>query len=325
MKFDKIISLEKCWHGLEQIVPEIKFDNSGLDWTVEKRQLFIPCGDDHCPVDGWQAVVRADNHLVLNIPKTTYSIIQNSRVWEIIENALVGVNHKVAVTGSLQNCRKVFISVSIDGKQDYVVNGDKFQNFLTFTTSHDGSIALECYDTSIRVVCQNTLNASRANKAGNVNLKVYHTKGNEFKIKDMEKTLEDLFVKREEFYNSLEYLANKPMTVEQANKILTGFLGSEELSTRVENQVEEIVGLFRNGKGNQGKSAYDLLNGVTEYFTHNASDNKVKLLTSNEFGSAGEKKVEFYDLLLSDKELDALAKRGEKLLAQATTVEAVTV
>ena len=318
LKNDRIVSLEKCWHGLEEIVEQIEFANSGLDWQVEKRPLFIDCGNDKCRVDGWEAVVRKDKDLVLQIPKQSYAIIQNSRVWETLENALTGIGHKVQVTGSLGDCRKVFISISLDENQDYLVNKDKFRNFLTFVTSHDGTMAFEAYDTAIRVVCSNTLNASRSAK-GNLNLKVYHTQNNELKIKDMEKTIDELLVKRQEFYTSLEYLMSKPVSLKQANEILTGFIANgEEVSTRAANQVETMLGLFQKGQGNSGVTAYDLLNGVTEYYTHQYTDNAVKRLVSNEFGAAGDKKIEFYDSLLSDVELDKLAKRGEKLLAAAS-------
>jgi phage/plasmid-like protein (TIGR03299 family) len=314
LKLDKIVSTEKCWHNLEELVEAINFSNSGLDWEVERRELFVPCNGTVCPVDGWQAIVRKDKDYTLNVAKNSYAIIQNSRVWQALEEALVGVNYKVVTTGSLQNCRKVFISVAIDGKQEYVVNGDKFMNYLTFASSHDCSMGLEAWDTSIRVCCQNTLKASRANK-GDINLRVYHTKNNEFKIREMESTLESLFEKRQEFYTSLEYLMSKPMTLDRANQIVAGFVANgDELSTRAENQTDEIVGLFQHGKGNSGQTYFDLLNGVTEYFTHNASDNKQKLFVSNEIGSAGEKKVEFYDLLMNDDELNQLAARGDALL-----------
>jgi phage/plasmid-like protein (TIGR03299 family) len=314
-KLDKVVATEKTWHGLEQIVEAITFENSGLNWEVEKRELFVPCDGTVCPVDGWQAIVRKDTHTVLNIPKKTYAIISNNRVWEALQEALVGVNYKVVSTGSLQNCRKVFISVAIEDKQDYVVNGDKFRNYISFITSHDGTLAFTAQDVSLRVVCFNTMTASLAQGGGSVDLKVYHSKNNEFKIREMEKTLEDLFIKREEFYKSVEYLMNKPVSLDKANQILTGFVGNgDELSTRAENQAQELVGLFQNGLGNNGQTYADLLNSVTQYFTHSVSDNKQKLFVSNEIGSAGQKKVEFFDLLMNDAELNQLAARGDALL-----------
>ena len=314
-KLDKVVATEKTWHGLEQIVEAITFENSGLNWDVEKRELFVPCDGTVCPVDGWQAIVRKDTHTVLNIPKKTYAIISNKRIWDALQEALVGVNYKVVSAGSLQNCRKVFISVAIEDKQDYVVNGDKFRNYISFITSHDGTLAFSVQDVSLRCVCFNTVMASLAQGGGAVDLKVYHSKNNEFKIREMEVTLEDLFIKREEFYKSVEYLMNKPVSLDKANQILAGFLGNgDELSTRVENQVNELVGLFQHGKGNNGQTYHDLFCGVTEYFTHNASDNKQKLFVSNEIGSAGQKKVEFFNLLLDDNALNQLANRGDALL-----------
>lgn len=314
-EFDKIVSLKKEWHDLQEILPVITFETSGLNWETEKRPLFVSCGDEHCPVDGWQAIVRADKDLVLNIPKKSYEIIQNSRVFECIENSLVGVKHTIQVAGSLANCRKIFISISLDNDQDYLVGKDKFKNFITFISSHDGSLSLSAYDCATRVCCENTLNWSLREK-GILNLNVFHTKNCAVKITNMEEQIEKLLEKRVEFYSSLEYLASKPMSLDMCNKVLTGFIGAgEELSTRAQNQIEEMTGLFKHGIGNNGQTYADALNSVTQYFTREVSDNKSKLLASNMFGSSNAKKLDFFDALLDDATLDALAKRGEKLLA----------
>lgn len=315
--FDKVVALQKEWHGQEEIVwPEINFDNSGLNWEVVSFPVFV----NGKSVAGFKAVVRKDLGLVLNIARDSYTEIQNSRVWEVIQNSLAGINHTIRVTGSIENCRKVFISIALNEKQDYLVNRDVFQNYLTFVTSHDGKINFEAYDTSIRVCCKNTLNWSRKQK-GILNLRVRHSKNNELRIQDMEANLEELFKKREEYYTSLEYLTSKPMTLEQANKILTGFVCQKnaELSTRASNMVDTMSGLFVHGHGNSGQTRYDLLNAVTEFYTHESHSDNQKQFLSSEFGGGSEKKLEFYDLLFSDEELDRLAKHGEKLLTVKKT------
>jgi phage/plasmid-like protein (TIGR03299 family) len=313
-KLDKVVGIEQMWHGLAEVVDAINFDNSGLNWNVEARELFIPCNGTVCPVDGYKALVRADKDYTLHIAKNSYGVIQNRRIYDAIIESLAGVKYKIVSSGSIQNGRKVFFSVALDDNQDYVVNSDKFKNYVSFLSSHDGQLSFETYDCSIRLQCNNTINISRTQK-GKINLHVYHTKNNEFKIREMESTLESLFEKRQEFYTSLEYLMSKPMTLDRANQIVAGFVANgDELSTRAENQTDEIVGLFQHGKGNSGQTYFDLLNGVTEYYTFHASDNKQKLFVSNEIGSAGEKKVEFYDLLMNDDELNQLAARGDALL-----------
>jgi phage/plasmid-like protein (TIGR03299 family) len=312
-KLDRVVSLQKEWHNLQEIVEEINFATSGLDWPVERRELFIPCNGTVCPVDGWQAIVRGDKNHTLSIQKGSYTIIQNSRLWEALENSLVGVNHKIVSAGSIANCRKIFISVELSDAQDYVVNRQAYKNYLTFISSHDGSTGAEFFDSSVKIVCGNTFNWSRRDK-GLLNLKVFHTKNSETKIQNAEAEIEQLLEKRQEFYTTIEWLASRPMTTEQANKILTGFLAKDEVSTRTENTVDEIVQLFQSGRGNSGQTMEDLWSGFTEYYTHFCSKDDAKRFASNQFGTANDKKLEFFDALLSDAELNQLAARGDALL-----------
>lgn len=313
---DTITATEKTWHGLETIVPAIEFDNSGLDWLVTERKAFMQHDGDMVEIPNQKVICRQDNGLVLNISKDRYNIIQNERVWECLENALQGVNYTVKVAGSLGNCGKVFISVGIDGKQEYVVNGDKFKNHLTFVSSHDGSMSFQVYDTAVRVVCENTLNLSQRMK-GEIKLNVRHSRNAEVRIQEMEKVLENLFQKREEFYSSYRYLVESPMTEDKAEKILVGWLnnGKKEVSTRTQNVVNNIVDRYKFGLGNNGQTKADLLNGVTEYFTRQSSDNRRKLYASSEFGLGAKRKAEFSDLIINDDQLDQLAANGEKMLA----------
>jgi phage/plasmid-like protein (TIGR03299 family) len=311
---DTIINLKNDARFHTEQVDAITLENSGINWTVSKRNLFYNCGESNCDVKGWQAVVRDDSNAILHIAKDSYTIVQNHRLWQCLENSLLGIGYQIVRTGTFQNGRKVFIQIALNDAQDYLANGDKFKNYLTFVTSHDGQIPVSAFDTSIRIICLNSLKLSMRNK-GMLNLTVSHTKNSEIRMEKMEQEIDELLVKRAEFYTSIEYLMNKPMTVDYANKVLTGFVANgDELSTRAENQVDELVGLFQNGKGNNGKTYADALNAVTEYYTFHASDNKQKLFVSNEIGSAGEKKVEFYDLLMNDDELNQLAARGDALL-----------
>jgi len=327
LKNDTIRATEPTWHKLETLIPSINtFEETGLNWEVEKRQIYFPVGNGFDKVPEFQTVVRSDLNLPLGVVKDGYTPIQNSRVWEAIQNSLKGINYKVLVTGSLKDCQLIFVSLSLLDKQDYLVGKDKFKNYLTFFTSHNGRYAFEAYDTSLRVCCLNTLNWSRRSK-GAVNFSVVHTKNNEFKIKNMEEAIETLFIKREEFYQTLEYLMTQPIAADQAKKILTGFVGEgkDELSTRTQNQVDAMMGLFQRGRGNLGQTRFDLFNGVTDYYTHEATDNRVKALNSNEFGASGTRKLDFYELLLDDTELAKAEALGGRLIASTAVSKPVMV
>ena len=125
-----------------------------------------------------------------------------------------------------------------------------------------------------------------------------------------------MFDKRQALADKIEQLAEKPLTLAQAEKVIAGFVDVK--STRSINIGSQILDLFQTGKGNSGKTQYDLLNGVTEFYTHHSKGSTVKdaqskQVATSEFGSAANKKVEFFDWLTNDK-LDELAAKGEALL-----------
>jgi phage/plasmid-like protein (TIGR03299 family) len=308
---DTIHSTNLSWHKLDKVQEKIDYDTSGLNWTVERQKILLESSGNK--IDGYFAVHCPEKDETINVAKESYQIIQNSQLFEIIEESLIGIPHKIITAGSIGNLSKVFISVALEEKQDYLINGEAFKNYLSFVSSHNGSLNLEAYDSSVRICCANTLQWSRRDK-GLLSLRVRHTKNANLKIENMKQEIDKLFEKREEFYTSYEALMNRPMSSEMAEKILIGFEAVDDLSTRTKNKVQEIHQLYANGAGNDGKTVADLLNGVTEYYSGKSSKTVSKSWSSSEFGSGAKKKLDFWGSL-DDNSLNRLAVRGEKLLA----------
>ena len=127
----------------------------------------------------------------------------------------------------------------------------------------------------------------------------------------------------------MEYLATVQVSAGDAEKIAAGYFvfgqsaGENkleyELSSRTRNAIEGIAGLFANGKGNKGRTAYDLLNGATEYWTSGDGTGKkasrLEKVSKGLFGTAAEHKRAFVNLLTS--RLEAAKEAGEKALTIA--------
>lgn len=311
---DQVTALAKCWHGLEVIVPEITFQTSGLDWQVTEHPITAA----GATLEGWKALVRADKSLPLHVFKDSYGVIQNSAIWEAMESALTGIPHEVVTAGSLGNCKRTFISIRLTGERSQYVRGDEFQDYLTFINSFDGFCKARLYGSSTRVVCQNTLNLSLADK-GFFDLSVKHTSGAKVAFEGMVRTVQTYLQAKEAAYADLSKLAEQAMSKETAENLLAGFVFDKvAVEGRAMNQGKTMLELFAKGKGNKGETRYDLLNGVTEFYTHNTNpDNRGKALASNMLGTYGERKTEMLDTLLSDDALNAMANRGAAMLEKA--------
>lgn len=309
---DIVAATEPTWHGLEQMVEKITLENSGLNWSVNQEPLYA--GGNIVP--GFKALMREDNSHTLTVAKDSYAPIQNSEVFAAIDDALVGVDHEITCSGSLDNNNQTFISVRLSGEQRFVNNVDEFQMNLNFLNSFNGTVPFVVSDSHIRVVCGNTFSAAiRGRKRGKVNLSVRHTKNYPVQIQNLTEILEGMFEKRDEFFTSMEYLGNRPMNLERAEKLVAAFEGgptAEKLSGVARRRVHTIAQLYENGLGNKGENTYDLFNGATEFYTRGQ---KPENFMQADVGDAAKTKTQVLDFLsLSDEDLRAQEQIGEALL-----------
>jgi phage/plasmid-like protein (TIGR03299 family) len=169
---------EKPWHGLgtrveEALTSQEAIEKAGLDWTVDPCPVF----DQHgIQIQGYVANTRSSDDSVLGIVSNRYSIVQNREAFDFTDN-LIGKGLKYETAGSLRGGRQVWL---LGKMPDMQICGDKFEPYICFTNTHDGTGAIRCCMTPIRVVCNNTLNLalSRAKRSwsarhiGDINAKL---------------------------------------------------------------------------------------------------------------------------------------------------------
>lgn len=195
---------EKAWHGLGQIVNEyptseqaIKY--AGLDYEVIKSPLFTNGSEiitdsefteinKMLEVPKYFANIRTDNNTVLGVVGKDYHIVQNREAFNFFD-AIVGGDQGILyeTAGALGNGERIFITAKLP---DYirVGNGDDVtEKYIFLTTSHDGSGSITAAFTPIRIVCQNTLNASLKNMTNVVRIK--HTSGAKQRIENAHKIM----------------------------------------------------------------------------------------------------------------------------------------
>lgn len=308
---DKVFTLAPTWHKLETIVEKIE----GFGFEVKAQPLYLDA--DSGPIESHKAIVDNEGFLV-SVQKASYEIIDNSRIWEAVKTAVAQIEGaRVVSAGSLKNRKVIFATVELDGISNFEAGGDSHTAKLGIISSHDGTKAFTAGACVERMVCANTVKVAIAQMEKT--LKLYHTKRSTVQIQGMNQAIEEL-VKGTEFYKAqAESLRSEKCDLLEAERFLAAFLapaGASELSTRTRNQIEAIGALAVNGKGNSGETRWDLFNGITEYFTHEASDDKAKLFESSEFGLYADKKAAALPLLLADKAgWKEVQAKGKELLA----------
>ena len=168
-RYKGAINVEDCKTSLDVM------EKSGLDWEVAKCELiakmpglitdkdrndegFLHGGDYYKTCPNAFATYRTDYNIPLGVVKERYTIVQNTEAFSFFDNA-IGKNKAIWQTaGFFGNGERIFVSAKLP---EYIlVNGDPVENYLVFTTSHDGSSGVKILFTPIRIICQNTLNAA---------------------------------------------------------------------------------------------------------------------------------------------------------------------
>lgn len=129
-----------------------------LNWTVDKCEIAAMTTDGPKMVNNAYATIRTDNNTPLGVVKDRYTIVQNSDAFKFFDNA-IGKNKAIWQTaGCFNDGARIFVSAKLPN--NILINGDPIENYLVFTTNHDGTGGVRILFTPIRVICQNTLNAA---------------------------------------------------------------------------------------------------------------------------------------------------------------------
>ncbi|MCT2561852.1 DUF932 domain-containing protein [Chryseobacterium herbae] len=196
---------EKAWHNLGQIVQDYPtsaeaIEHAGLDYEVIKTPLYtkgsgiietsqgIEIADSELHVPDYFANIRNDNNAVLGVVGKDYQIVQNREAFSFFDSIVGGGDGILYETaGALGNGERIFITAKLP---DYIRVGsgdDVTEKYIFLTTSHDGSGSITAAFTPIRIVCQNTLNASLRNMSNVVRIR--HTSGAKQRLDDAHKVM----------------------------------------------------------------------------------------------------------------------------------------
>lgn len=164
---------ERPWHGLGTALPapinvEKALIEGGLNYTVSMVPLALP-GEPSSRVSQRMAVVRDDRQAgapgrVLGVVHPNFKLLQN-REGALMFDQLFGRGQKVYHTGGfLKQGEVVWLQAKLPDPIVVSVD-DKLDAFLLFSNSHDGTYPIDIRLTTVRVVCNNTLNLAMEDKS----------------------------------------------------------------------------------------------------------------------------------------------------------------
>ena len=325
---------EKAWHGLGQTVNEYPTSeeairHAGLDYEVIKSPLYTngtgiietadttEIRDKEIKVPNYFANIRSDNNAVLGVVGKDYHIVQNRDAFAFFD-AVVGGGDGILyeTAGALGNGERIFITAKLP---DYIRVGkgeDVTEKYIFLTTSHDGSGSITAAFTPIRIVCQNTLNASLRSMSNVVRIK--HTSGAKQRLENAHKVmglanilseqLEDIFnnwTKVKVSDNEVKKLIQLALCPNSETLDLLKKGAEDELSTVFKNTVEDAFAYAMMSDTQQMDTTKGTLfgayNAVTGYYQNVRSykNDEAKLQSIVMGGTAQMKSQKAFELCAS--------------------------
>lgn len=267
-----------AWHNLGQTVTEAQsweqaIALAGLDWEVDKIQLTHP--ETNEPINAW-GTFRSDNGCFLGSVGNVYTPIQNKYQFDFVDTLLemeTGSHYESA--GSLGNGERVFCLANVGDGFDIHGIGDRHETYLLFTTSHDGSSSAKVFLTSVRVVCQNTLQMALA-ADGRRAFTIRHTKNAESKLDQAKQLLGAEKITESRLREKLEALAMRRVRRADVESVLQRLFPYDEKTKQPTSQsvsaITEILSRFEHNDNDAFPeirgTAYNLVNAFTEYTDH---------------------------------------------------------
>ena len=310
---------ERAWHGLGKVYDRPlttieALNESGANFKVEKRPIyyttqdlseFINRGQGLTPeelaslfkqVDNRKANVRTDYNECLGVVSDSYGVVQNADAFSFIDTLcsgnIGGTTPIIETAGVLGNGERIFITakftdqIRLDNKGNDIV-----EMYVVFTTSHDGTGAVQCMVTPVRVVCNNTLNFAMKHNSGKLSLRHTINVNNRLDLTSKRnaemayKALNLYDVYRKSLEQKLLELAQIKVTDKQCEEILVKSLlptdvfkeyvkngksmASDDISTRSKNIITNVTETLHTGVGQEyGEkgTALWLVNGLTTYY-----------------------------------------------------------
>lgn len=294
---------ETPWHGLGNRVLEAPsvgeaLRQAGLDWSVGLKPIFMADGRE---VPG-KATVRESDNSILGVVGPRYRPLQNVDAFNffnpLVESGLVTLE----TAGSLSEGKRVWVMARINDNSDLkIVGDDVIRKFILLSNSHDGTTAVRCGFTPVRVVCANTL-AMAHNDGESAIVRLRHSKS---VVANLESLREVMNLANQSFEATAEQfrqLASKQISRADLERYVKVCLDEQadaklaDLSKRKQNQIADIATLFETGRGMElagvKGTVWAAYNAVTEYLTHNAGHNADSRYNSLWFGANATKNAD---------------------------------
>ncbi|OIR12526.1 hypothetical protein GALL_62250 [mine drainage metagenome] len=305
---------ETPWHGLGNQLPknqpiEVWQKAAGMDFEIKQTEVLFNAASENGNMLNLRSnkdatvLYRSDTNEALSVVSKRYKVVQPRDVLGFYRDLVSVSGFELETAGVLKGGKKLW-ALARTGEETMLSGIDKVKCYLLLATSCDGSLATTAQFTSIRVVCNNTLQMAVGDNLGAV--RVPHS--TVFDPVAVKQSLGLGVTAWDTFSQSIKDMSNRPVNKFEAMNYFVNVLGNPDLPLQEQpNQkaIQMAYGLYSgDGKGSKMASAngtvWGLMNGVTEFVdAHRRARNQDNRLDSAWFGQGAQIKQKGFEAALA--------------------------
>ena len=269
------------WHGIgSQLAPgqsiEVWRERAGMNWSLEEAEVrFVAEAEDQYPVrafPGQKVLYRSDTKRPLAVVSKRYQVVQPREILEFYRDLTRYSGFELETAGVLRGGRK-FWALARTGQGVALKGQDQVNGYLLLATACDGTLATTAQFTSVRVVCNNTLQIAVGDRTGAI--KVPHRSAF-----DADRVKSQLGIAVEGWHGFVErmrILCETPVNPDSVDGVLRNLLtypAPQNGKAVVNEQAVAKVRALYDGQGRGAclktskGTAFGLLNSITEFVDH---------------------------------------------------------
>lgn len=285
------------WHGLgQQLRTGASIEEwqvaAGMDWLIRRAtpQYYADrAGTQLRSWDDKSILFRGDNGAPLGIVSPEYQIVQPYEVLEFFRDLTASSGFQLETAGTMFGGARFWALAKVT---EAVISGwDKIGSYILLSTTADGSRATEVRETTVCVVCNNTLSAALS---ANTKRKLSVNHRQRFDAAKVQAELGLSLERFEQFTEVVDKLAQIKMSSAGAEAFFTNLMRkaskampeqgddedadavAEDTKRRAPRGLETVMALFDGAgmgsvqKGRAG-TVWGAINAVTEYVDHHST------------------------------------------------------
>ena len=267
------------WHGLgnqltEQQPIHIWLKEAGMDWSIQQSDVLFNADSSALHIRSHsdaKVLYRSDSLEPLSVVSNRYKVVQPHEVLNFYKDLVSVGGFELETAGVLKGGRKLW-ALAKTGQEAKIKGNDRIKAYLLLATSCDGTLCTTAQFTSVRVVCNNTLQMATRDSNGAV--KVPHS--TKFDPSQVKEALGIGFANWESFMTNLKQLSQRTVSPQEADSFIRAVLNEPELTEEnvQGSKMFQTVNTLYQGKGmgselsSASGTAWGLVNAMTEYVDH---------------------------------------------------------